>query len=112
VLPKIGGKAPAQPKGWLMDFTNNKAILVDFEGGKVRTRVGTKEVTDEVGTEMLVLRGDGKLVVKRSADTERDDTRKEIVGKWEKWLKEVMVRKSASDEGGSFSPRPPGPGNP
>ena len=51
--------------GWLMDFTGNKSILVDFEGGKVRTRVGGKEVTEEVATEMLVLRGDGKLVVKQ-----------------------------------------------
>ena len=37
-------------------------------GARPGRGVGTKEVTDEVATEMLVLRGDGKLVIKRSAD--------------------------------------------
>jgi hypothetical protein len=112
VIPKIGTKEPAQPKGWLMDFTNNKSILVDYEGGKTRTRVGTKEVTDEVATELLVLRGDGKLVVKRSEEAQQDPTRKEIVGKWEKWIAEVVSRRSlSSDDPGGFAPRPPGPGD-
>jgi len=112
VIPKIPGlKEPAQPKGWLMDFTTNKSILVDFEGGKVRTKIGGKEVVDEVATEMLLLRPDGKLVVKRSLDTEADDVHKQILGDWEKWLKTVADRKaSASDDPSGFSPRPPGPG--
>jgi len=114
VIPKVPGmKEPAQPKGWLMDFSSNKSILVDFEGGKVRTKIGSKEVSDEVATEMLLLRPDGKLVVKRSLDTEADPQHKEIVGDWEKWLKTVADRKaSASDDPSGFSPRPPGPGNP
>ena len=113
IVTRFGAKETSQPKGWLMDFTNNKSILVDFEGGKTRTRVGTKEVSDEVATEMLILRGDGKLVIKRSADAQADSDRKEIVGKWENWLKEVVARKDGGvDDGSGFAPRPPGPGNP
>ena len=113
IVTRTGTKETSQPKGWLMDFTNNKSILVDFEGGKTRTRVGTKEVNDEIATEMLVLRGDGKLVIKRSADAQADSDRKEIVGKWENWLKEVVGRKDGGvDDGSGFAPRPPGPGNP
>lgn len=113
VIPKIPGlKEPAQPKGWLMDFTTNKSILVDFEGGRVRTRVGGREVVEEVATEMLLLRPDGKLIVKRSLDTEADGLHKQIVSDWEKWLKAVTDRKaSGSDDPSGFSPRPPGPGN-
>jgi hypothetical protein len=113
VIPKVGPKEPAQPKGWLMDFSSNKSILVDFEGGKVRTRLGGKDVSDEVATEMLLLRPDGKLVVKSSLETAADEMHKEIVGKWEGWLKEVMARKEKSgDEAGGFSPRAPGGMNP
>ena len=109
VIPKIGAKEPAQPKGWLMDFTNNRSILVDFEGGKVRTRIGSREVTEEVATEMLVLRPDGKLVVKRSTDAENDPFRKAIVADWDKWVKEVEARKTSSgDDSNGFSPRPGG----
>lgn len=113
IVTRTGTKETSQPKGWLMDFTNNKSILVDFEGGKTRTRVGTKEVTDEIATEMLVLRGDGKLVIKRSTDAQTDSDRKEIVSKWENWLKEVVARKDGGgDDGSGFAPRPPGPGMP
>ena len=113
IVPKVGGKEHAQPRGWLMDFTSNKSILVDFEGGKVRTRVGGRDANEEVATEMLVLRGDGKLVVKRSTDTEEDKFRKDTIAGWEKWVKEVMARKaSESNDASGFAPRPPGPGNP
>jgi hypothetical protein len=79
----------------------------------VRTRLGGKDVNEEVATEMLLLRPDGKLVVKSSLETAADETHKEIVGKWEGWLKEVMARKEKSgDEGNGFSPRAPGGMNP
>lgn len=110
IQPKSGGlKEPPQPRGWLMDFTSNRSILVDFEGGKVRTKAGGKDVTEEVGTEMLVLRGDGKLVVKKSAIDDLDKDRKSLVSDWEKWIKEVAARKvTTSDDTGGFSPRGPG----
>jgi hypothetical protein len=112
IIPKFGGREQPQPRGWLMDFTSNKSILVDFEGGKVKTRAGNRDIVDEVATEMLILRGDGRLVVKRSAEADEDKMRKELVGKWETWLKEVMARKASSmDDPSGFSPRPPGPGN-
>jgi hypothetical protein len=67
---------------------------------------------DEVATEMLILRGDGKLVVKRSVDAEADDFHNRIVRDWEKWLKEVAARKDKSEDANGFSPRnPPGGSN-
>ena len=107
-----GPKDPPQPRGWLMDFTSNKSILVDFEGGKVRTRAGGREVIEEVSSELLVLRGDGKLVVKNSAQDDSDKFRKEIVDVWEKWVKDVSTRKTTPEEGGGFAPRPPGGSTP
>ena len=114
VIPKTGPKEPAQPRGWLMDFSNNKSILVDFEGGKVRTKLAGKEVVEEVATEMLLLRPDGKLVVKRSQDTESDPTHARIIGDWTSWHKEVEARKERmSDDPNGLSPRGPGgPGGP
>ena len=115
MIPKSGAvKGPAQPRGWLMDFTSNKSILIDFEGGEVRTKAGGRDSVDEVASEMLILRGDGKLVVKRSVDAEADDFHNRIVSNWEKWLKEVAARKDKSDDANGFSPRNPpgGGGNP
>src|SRR5262249_28452300 len=55
------------PKGWPVDFTT-KSILVDFDGGRVRTKSnvrfdekgnlvsGTRTFEEEVGTEMLMVR--------------------------------------------------------
>jgi hypothetical protein len=111
MAPKAGStKGTFHPRGWLMDFTSNKSILIDFEGGKVRTRAGNRDTVDEVATEMLILRGDGKLVVKSSVDAEADDRHNKIVSNWQKWLKEVAARKDKSDDASGFSPRNPGGG--
>jgi hypothetical protein len=112
VIPPKGGKRSPQPRGWLIDFSNNKSILVDFEGGKVRTKVGSRDVTEEAGTEMLIYRPDGRLTVRRSVEDERDETRLGIVADWASWIKTVEARKASSAIEGDpgFSPRPPGPG--
>jgi hypothetical protein len=112
VIPPRGGKDVPQPKGWLVDFST-RSVLVDFEGGKVTTKVGGKTITEDVASELLIVRPDGKLIVKSSLQDEDDPNRKKIVSIWTKWVGEVEKRKvesSGSGPGDNFSPRPPGGG--
>jgi hypothetical protein len=111
VIPPRGGKDVPQPKGWLVDFST-RSILVDYDGGKVTTKVGGKLITEDVASELLILRPDGKLIVKNSLQDEDDPTRKQIVSIWTKWVGEVEKRKveSSGGTGDNFSPRPPGGG--
>src|SRR5262249_40045397 len=99
-----------QPRGWLLDFTSDRSVLVDFEGGKVKTKANNRDVTEEVASELLVLGSDGRLVVKTSQLDVKDPTRTEIVSVWDKWVKEGSARKASGDAGGEFAPRPGGPG--
>ena len=96
----VGKKDITLPRGWLVDFTT-KSVLVDFEGGKVVTKssFGNKYVIEEVAAEMLIVRPDGKLLVKSSLADEADENRRKIVGDWDKWVKEVEKRKTASTTG-------------
>ena len=109
ITAKKGTQEPTQPKGWLVDFTT-RSVLVDFEGGRVRTRINNRDATEDVGTEMLILRADGKLEVKRSLDDEGAAERQKTVGEWEGWIKKVETRKEAG-MGDEFG-RPPMPGMP
>jgi hypothetical protein len=106
-----GKKEVPQPKGWLVDFTT-KSVLVDFEGGHVVTRSAAgKSVTEDVGTEMLIVLPDGRLQVKSSLADEKDPNRTTITGDWDKWVKDVEKRKSPTEgKNGSDNPfdRPPG----
>jgi len=113
IPPKPNLKDPPQPRGWLVDFTT-QSVLVDFEGGKVVTKVpGKQPVTEDVGTELLIVRADGKLVVKNSMYDEKDENRTAIIGGWEKWVKEVEKRKtSGTEETSPFAPKGGGPGIP
>ncbi len=102
--PKATKDLP-QPKGWLVDFST-KSILVDFEGGKVKSKfnVGfddkgnvvqkTRQFEEEVATELLIVRPDGKLVVRSSKSDDIDENRKDVASKWSEWLKLVEGRKS------------------
>ena len=95
-----GRKDTQQPKGWLVDFTT-KDILVDFEGGKVKTRTrSNREVTEDVATEMLIVREDGQLEVKKSIEDEANSERKKLVEGWESWTKNVERRKDTAPDGG------------
>jgi hypothetical protein len=110
IVKGIAGKRVAQPKGWLVDFST-RDVLVDFDGGKVTTKVGNKTVTEDVGTEMLIVRADGKLVVKNSLVDEGDPERKQITSVWDKWIKTVETRKANEKNGeepNGFSPKAPG----
>jgi hypothetical protein len=117
VAEKVFPKAKEQPKGWLVDFTANKSILVDFEGGLVKGRSAYRfdptgqfvaqsrdNIKDEAATEVLILRSDGKLVVRNSAVDEVDPIRVPIAKRWNEWVQEIESRKPV---GGGMG-QPPG----
>jgi hypothetical protein len=86
-------KGQEQPKGWLVDFTD-QSVLVDFEGGKVKARIGNTDYSDDVAEELLILGRDGKLLVRNSLADEGDPNRKAYTGIWESWLRAAELRKS------------------
>jgi hypothetical protein len=101
-------KGRYHPKGWLVDFTTD-SILVDYEGGKVKTRSNVrfdaqgnlasqvKTLEEEVGTELLIYRADGKLVVRSSIVDDADLNRKSITSEWSKWVKQVENHKTTPE---------------
>jgi hypothetical protein len=103
-------KGKYQPKGWLVDFST-RSVVVDFEGGRVKSR--TKVAFDEKGqtmnrertfeedaaTEVLIVRPDGKLVVRSSHGDDTDPNRTAIVKGWNEWVKEIEKRKTAGTTG-------------
>ena len=117
VVPPKGGKEQPQPKGWLVDFST-KSILVDFEGGKIKGRSAvsfdekgnvvprTRTFEEEVATEMLIVRPDGKLVVRSSQVDEGDERRKDVASKWSEWLKIVESHKGTGGTGAPGEPNP------
>jgi hypothetical protein len=106
---KIGPKDLNQPKGWMVDFfPKNQDILVDFDGGRVLTKQGSKTVADDAATELLVLSRDGKLTVKKSVVDEANIDRKQITSTWTKWVSEVEKKKVGGDMGDNFAPKPGG----
>jgi len=94
------GKDKEPPHGWLVNF-KTESILVDFEGGKVAARVGSRTVSDEAATEILVVRPDGRLLVKNSAEDMKDPDRAERNTAWNKWVQEVEARKESSSGAGT-----------
>jgi hypothetical protein len=101
-LPKYKvWRAREQPKGLLVDFTTRN-LLVDYEGGKVRPQVGDRSIDDEAGTELLVLRPDGSVVVRSSVADMEDKDRRDRFKKWEEWLENV--KKATEQRGQPFSP--------
>jgi hypothetical protein len=92
-LPKyklISGTRPAndQPKGLLVDFST-QTLLVDYEGGKVKTKLGDRVVEDEADTEMMFLKPDGTVTVRNSGVDRENADRKEREEAWRKWLDEI-----------------------
>lgn len=120
-VPEKVVKGKHQPKGWLVDFST-QSVLVDFEGGKVKSKsnvrfddkgnlvTGTRTVEEDAATELLIVRPDGKLAFRSSKLDEADPARKEIVTRWNDWVKEVEKHKSADGMGGEpnqFDPKKP-----
>lgn len=101
VIPRKGQASP--PKGWLVDFSS-KSVLVDFEGGKVKTKAsGGRTIDEDVGTELLIARPDGSLLVRTSLADTRDAFRIEASSSWNKWVKEVETRPAATTGTGTGS---------
>jgi hypothetical protein len=97
------------PKGWLVNFVTPD-ILVDFQGGRIPTRQGTKNILEDVDTELLIVSPDGKLTVKKSHEDENDKDRRAISSVWTKWAAEVEKRKTEAktDDPSGFAPKPGG----
>jgi hypothetical protein len=90
-----------EPLGRPVDFTTNH-VLLDFEGGKVNSKVGGQTVTDEAGTELLILREDGKIEVRKEVV---DAERKDRVGRekgWKDWID--LVKKSGPGNANGVGP--------
>lgn len=86
-----------QPVGRPVDF-RTRHMLMDFEGGRVQAKVettnGLTTVNDEAAAELLILRDDGKLEVRKEA---ADTTSQERVARdktWTEWI--TGVRKQST----------------
>ena len=106
---KVGkGKDASTPKGWLVEEFVGRDVLVDFDGGRVTTRVpGKSQLTEDVNTELLIVRPDGRLVVRNSKDDMANKERKDDVDEWTRWQRAVETAPAvAGPEGGSPFARP------
>jgi hypothetical protein len=89
-----------QPAGRPVDF-RTRHVLVDFEGGRVKTRVDDRPVDDEAATELLILRDDGKLEVRKELADAALPERTARDKNWKAWIAEVRKQ---SDAGGGTAP--------
>ncbi|MGL4421923.1 MAG: hypothetical protein ACRCZF_14750, partial [Gemmataceae bacterium] len=112
-------KAKEQPTGLMVDFST-KAILADFEGGKLRPSIGNRNVDDDAGTEMLILLEDGRVTVKNSLKDGANKEREKREEGWVSWVRKVaeMTLKlgaptdpNGSSGGSGFGRNPGGSGN-
>lgn len=104
-MPAKVFKGDKQPEGWLVDFSS-RWLLVDFEGGKSRTRLlNGRTIDEDAAADLLVVRPDGSLVVLNSAQGTDDPGRQERLKKWDDWLKETKKPGEAKKD--DFA-RPPG----
>ncbi len=100
---KVGkGKDAVTPKGWLVEEFVGRDVLVDFDGGKVTTKVGNKSpIIEDVATEMLIVRPDGRLIVRSSAADMANPERVRDTAEWVRWQREV---ETAPTTGGPGTP--------
>jgi hypothetical protein len=110
---KVSGikDANKQPKGWPINFRTPN-VLADFDGGRQVQRVGDRVISDDAAQELLIVRPDGKLVVKNSADDGLDIERKDRSDVWAAWLKRVKERKFTAAAGPGGPGGQPGFGRP
>jgi hypothetical protein len=95
------------------DKEDNRALVVDFEGGEHTMNVNGKQVRESGPVEMLILTADNRLVVRNSRHDTDNAERQERVKKWKEWVE--RVRSQGPDEKKKddlFSPpgAPPGKG--
>lgn len=99
-----------QPKGWPVSFRTG-TLLLDFDGGQVKTQAGNRELKDESATELLVMDPDGKLKVMSSAADMADQERIKHDKTWIEWIDRVKNRVNLVPQPGGFGGQPaPGPG--
>lgn len=92
------GTSSSKDKGMLPVDLSAPYLLVDFEGGAVRANIAKKYyVSDEAGTEVLLLGEDGKLRVRSAwtdvADRDRIQREKDWLA-WQKETKDAGTEKS------------------
>jgi hypothetical protein len=82
--------SPFVPVDFTVSEGNKKAVLVDFAGGKGHTtKVGERQVREDLPLELLVLNPDGKLVLRNSVDDEADKERSAREDEWHEWHNKV-----------------------
>lgn len=93
-------EVPNQPVGRPVDF-RTRHMLMDFEGGRIQTKVDDRSVSDEAAAELLILRDDGRLEVRKEAtDTEAAD-RKARDKTWTEWIASVRKQSTLTVTGGT-----------
>lgn len=80
-------KVPS-PAGRPVDFRTTH-VLMDFEGGKASAKVDDRSVSDEAATELLILRADGKLEVRKELTDAANPDRTLRDKNWKDWITEV-----------------------
>ena len=88
--PKSGSSLQ-QPYGRPIDF-GTRHILLDFDGGKqqYRASAGAPLVTDESETEIVILRDDGKIEVRKEVDDAANKDRVQRETGWLNWIRGVV----------------------
>jgi len=91
------------------------ALLVDFEGGKLQQQIKGRTVQDEPGVEMLLVTGDGKLVLRNSAADKHEANRLMREKDWLAWQEETKkstdTTKPAGGSNDPFGNKPASGGN-
>jgi hypothetical protein len=87
-----------QPKGWPVNF-RIPSVLVDYTGGRVNKQVADRNIEDDAAEELLIIRADGKLLVRNSVADMRDPVREKRNKDWDDWLKRVKDRKEVETSG-------------
>jgi hypothetical protein len=107
-LPKYSVRgANEKPKGLLVDFTSD-TLMVDYEGGKSRAKVGERIVEDEADVEVMMLKPDGTVIVRNSGRDREEIERKAREEAWRKWLDEIRAQTEKLGQPGGST----GSGNP
>lgn len=107
-------KGVTSPPGRPVDF-RTRHVLMDYEGGKTAASIDGRSVSDDAATELLILRDDGKLEVRKELADAVVPERVVRDKNWKEWIAEV--RKQFDGTGGTapggFEPgRGGSPGSP
>jgi hypothetical protein len=86
---ELVGTVPAMPVGRPLDFSTQN-VLLDFDGGKLNYRPSPNaNITDESTTELLILREDGRIEVRREAEDTMNKARVARETGWKEWTSAI-----------------------